>query len=382
VKLSPPVIDRDAYVAQMMRAVHQAGWGGREQLSVRDLPRPVPGVGSVLVRVMAVSIHAGDHHMLSGRPYLIRLLGRRDVPGMDFAGVVETVGGPAVGSSADTETVLAPGDHVLGTADVRCGAFAEFVCVPLGNVVLKPANVTWEEAAALPTSAETALQALRSGGIGSYEKVKSGHRVLINGGSGGVGSFAVQLAKHFGARVTAVCSTRNVDLVSSLGADEVIDYTKETIEGYSKAHGNVKYDTIIDAVGRYSWRHLLAPSGALVAVSLPNPETECVPCGLCHVACFSSFCCCCLFSRKSKAFMQTVSTRDLSFLANLVRDGKIRPALGLKLESLDAIPDALADHFDASNSFSRGHRVGKTVVTLSNARATSPLDAPVPVALE
>ena len=101
-KLSPPVINRDAYVAQMMRAVHQAGWGGREQLSVRDLPRPVPGVGSVLVRVMAVSIHAGDHHMLSGRPYLIRLLGRRDVPGMDFAGVVETVGGPAVGSSADT----------------------------------------------------------------------------------------------------------------------------------------------------------------------------------------------------------------------------------------------------------------------------------------
>lgn len=352
----------------MMKAVHQAGWGGREQLSVRDVPRPVPDVGSVLVRVMAVSIHAGDHHVLTGRPYLIRLMGRHEVPGMDFAGVIETVRAPPVADGAEDAPVLAPGDHVLGTADVNLGAFAEFVCVPIKNVCLKPANVTWEEAAAIPTSAETALQALRAGGVDNTVKLTPGHRVLINGASGGVGSFAVQLAKHFGADVTAVCSGANVSLVQSLGADAVIDYAKETIEGYSKTRGNVKYDTIIDAVGRPKWRHLLNRSGKLVAVALPYPETECVPCALCRVACFSSFCCCCLSSKKSKLFMQTVSTRDLRFLAQMVSEGNLRPTLGLKLEGLESIPDALADHFDVSVGFSRGHRVGKTVVSLRSER--------------
>jgi len=242
-----------------MQAVYQAGWGGHNQLSVRDVPRPTPGIGCVLVRVVAVSIHAGDHHMLTGRPYIIRLaVGRREIPGMDFAGVVEELG-------TNVER-FAPGDDVLGTADVACGAFAEYVCVPAKNVVQKPKNVDWEAAAALPTSGQTALQALRTG-----RAVTNGHRILINGASGGVGSFAVQLAKSMGAHVTGVCSTQNVEMVRSLGADVVVDYRKESIEAVAAA--GAKYDKIIDAVGRSGWRQLLNPHGELVAVALPSPES-------------------------------------------------------------------------------------------------------------
>lgn len=293
------------------------------------------------MRVMAVSVHAGDHHMLSGRPYLIRLMGRsNETPGMDFSGVVVETG-----ADVDAER-LAAGDHVFGTTDMQLGAFAEYVCVSATHVARKPKNIGWEEAAAMPTSGQTALQALRAGG-----EVKPGHRVLINGGSGGVGTFAVQLAKSFGAHVTAVCSTPNVALVKSLGADEVIDYTKQSIEAHAVAAGGsgggVKYEKIIDAVGRYRWRHLLSSHGVLVAVALPDSEAECVPCELCYVACFSSFCCCCLSSKKSETFMQTVSTADLEQLAALSEEGSLRPLLGLRLQGIDRIPDALADHFDA-----------------------------------
>lgn len=323
-----------------MRAVHQAGWGGREQLSVRDLPRPSPAVGCVLVRVMAVSVHAGDHHMLTGRPYLVRLVGRsNEIPGMDFSGVVVETG-----DDVDVER-LAVGDQVFGTTDAKLGAFAEYVCVPASHVARKPKNVGWEEAASIPTSGQTALQALRVGG-----EVRAGHRVLINGASGGVGTFAVQLAKSCGAHVTAVCSTPNVELVKSLGADEVIDYTKQSIEGHTAAAGGggggVKYEKIIDAVGRYQWRHLLSSHGVLVAVALPDSESECIPCELCYVACFSSFCCCCLSSKKSETFMQTVSSADLAKLAAMSEEGSLRPFLGLRLKGIDQIPDALADHFD------------------------------------
>jgi len=330
-----------------MQAVYQAGWGGREQLSVRELPRPSVRPGHVLVRVAAVSIHAGDHHMLTGRPYIIRLaVGRREVPGMDFAGVVEALGAGVEG--------FAPGDDVLGTADVACGAFAEYVCVPATHVVSKPPSVDWEAAAALPTSGQTALQALRTGAA-----VTTGCRVLVNGASGGVGSFAVQLAKAMGAHVTGVCSTRNVEMVRALGADVVVDYRKESLESVAAA-GLERYDKIIDCVGRSGWRQLLNAHGELVAVSLPNPESECVPCSACSVVC-SPWCCCCLSRKKAHLFMQKVDAADLEELAAMVGDGRLAPAVGRRLEGIGALPDALAGH---SATLGLGHRTGKTVVTV------------------
>lgn len=284
--------------------------------------------------------------MLTGRPYLIRIaVGRREIPGMDFTGVVEALG-------PDAEQ-FAPGDDVLGTADVACGAFAEYVCVPVKNVVRKPKCVCWEAAAALPTSGMTALQALRTG-----RALKSDHRVLINGASGGVGSFAVQLAKATGAHVTGVCSTDNVEIVRSLGADVVVDYRKESIEAVAAA--SAKYDKIIDAVGRSGWRKLLNPHGELVAVALPNPESECVPCSVCQVIC-SPCCCCCLSSRKAHAFMQSVKTADLEELTAMVAEGRLQPTVGVRLAGIGELPDALAGH---SATLGPGHRVGKTVISI------------------
>jgi len=355
-----------------MQAVHQAGWGGREQLSVREMPRPSPGKGFVLVRVKAVSVHAGDHHMLTGRPYLIRAaVGRREIPGMDFSGVVE-----ALGSNVEQFSL---GDSVFGTADVACGAFAEFACVPAKCVVKKPENVDWEAAAAVPTSGQTALQALRIG-----PAVKPGDRVLVNGASGGVGSFAVQLAKSMGAHVTAVCSTANVELVRSLGADTVVDYRKESVEAAAARMaeeevrtedaggpaGGVKYDKIIDAAGRPGWRPLLKPHGAYVAVALPYPESECVPCVLCSVLC-SPWCFCCLSSKTSHVFMQSVSQADLEELAVMLGEGKLRATVGRRLVGMSGLPDALAEH---SATIGLGHSQGKTVAFFGESESAPQLE--------
>ena len=330
----------------MMRAVKQSGYGGREQLSVREFPRPTPEKGCVLVRVAAVSIHAGDHHVLTGRPYIIRVAaGRKEIPGMDFSGVVEILG-PDVAQ-------FAPGDEVFGTKDIAAGAFAEYVSVPAKQLAHKPPKMSWEEAAALPTSGMTALQALRLG-----RPVQPGTRVLINGASSGVGTFAVQLAKSMGAHVTGVCSTRNVEMVRSLGADEVVDYKKESVEAAATAAG-VLYDKILDIAGRYGWRRLLRPSGTLVAVALP--ESECVPCVLCSIVC-TPWCCCCLSEKKSHAFMQSVNAADLDELATMVADGRLRVQIGLRLSGIDDVPDALAGH---SSTLGQGHRSGKTVVALA-----------------
>ena len=310
-----------------MQAVRLSGFGGRDQLSVGEVALPKPlGKNDVLVKVMAVSINAGDHHMLTGRPYIIRVaVGLREIPGMDFSGVVEAVGS-GVG-------LFAPGEEVVGTADVACGAFAEFVSVPSNFVVKKPKDVDWEAAAALPTAGQTALQALRLGGAPA-----AGDSVLINGASGGVGSFAVQIAHHLGAHVTAVCSTKNVDLVRSLGADVVVDYSKGSID---MIVAGTKYDKIIDCVGRPGWRPLLKAKGAVIAVALPYPDSECVPCALCSVLC-SPWCCCCLSSRKAHPFMQEVKVPDLEELVAMMSEGKLRAVIGRKFSGLSALPDALA----------------------------------------
>ena len=242
---------------------------------------------------------------------------------------------------------------MFGTTDTAGGAFAEYVSAPAKNIVRKPATVSWEEAACLPTSGMTALQALRLG-----SPVRSGQRVLINGASSGVGTFAVQLAKSMGAHVTGVCSTQNVEMVRSLGADVVVDYRTESVEAAAKADCE-SYDKIIDLAGRYGWRRLLKPSGSLVAVALP--ESECIPCVLCSIVC-SPCCCCCLSQQKSHALMQAVTPADMEELAGMVTDGKLRVVLGLQLSGINEVPDALAGH---SETTGQGHRKGKTVISFA-----------------
>ncbi|MFJ9744194.1 NAD(P)-dependent alcohol dehydrogenase [Streptomyces chartreusis] len=234
-----------------MKAVIQDRYGSADVLEFRDVDRPVPTADEVLVRVHAASVNAYDWHLMHGDPLIGRtMMGFRrpkaPVRGRDFAGVVEAVGSGVTG--------LKPGDEVYGEAD---GAFAEFVCARADEVGPKPANLTFEQAAAIPLAGNTALIGLRD-----VARVQPGQTLLVNGASGGVGTFAVQLGKAYGAEVTAVCSTRNVDMVRSLGADRIIDYTQEDF-----TRGEARYDVVLDLVGNHSlgeFRRVLNPVGTLV----------------------------------------------------------------------------------------------------------------------
>lgn len=234
-----------------MKAVVQDRYGPADVLEFRDIDRPVPAGREVLVRVHAASVNAYDWHFMRGDPLIGRaMMGLRRpkarVRGRDFAGTVEAVGAGVTG--------VAPGDEVYGEAD---GAFAEYVCARDGEVGPKPANLTFEQAAAIPLAGNTALIGLRD-----VARVQPGQTVLVNGASGGVGTFAVQLGKAYGAEVTAVCSTRNVDLVRSLGADRVVDYTQEDF-----TLGGKQYDVVLDLVGNRSlgeFRRVLTPTGTLI----------------------------------------------------------------------------------------------------------------------
>jgi NADPH:quinone reductase-like Zn-dependent oxidoreductase len=235
-----------------MQAIVQDTYGTQEELTLRDIDRPAIGDGEVLVRVQAASIHLGDWILMTGSPFVMRLATglrkpKNRVPGTDLAGVVEAVG-------KDIQR-LRPGDEVFGWC---AGAFAEYARATEDQLIKKPANLTFDQAAAVGVSASTALQLLRDDA-----KVQPGRKVLINGASGGVGSFAVQIAKAFGAEVTGVCSTENVELVRSIGADHVIDYTREDF-----AVGTERYDVILDNVGNHSMartRRALTPGGTLIS---------------------------------------------------------------------------------------------------------------------
>ncbi|MGI5413232.1 NAD(P)-dependent alcohol dehydrogenase [Streptomyces chartreusis] len=234
-----------------MKAVIQDRYGSADVLEFRDVDRPVPTADEVLVRVHAASVNAYDWHLMHGDPVIGRtMMGFRrpkaPVRGRDFAGVVEEVGSGVTGLKA--------GDEVYGEAD---GAFAEYVCARADNVGPKPANLTFEQAAAIPLAGNTALIGLRD-----VARVQPGQTLLVNGASGGVGTFAVQLGKAYGTEVTAVCSTRNVDMVRSLGADRIIDYTQEDF-----TRGEARYDVVLDLVGNHSlgeFRRVLNPVGTLV----------------------------------------------------------------------------------------------------------------------
>lgn len=234
-----------------MKAVTQRKYGGPEILELQDVERPRVGDGEVLVRVHAASIHVGDWILMSGKPYVMRMATglrtpKNPIPGTDIAGTVEAVG-------AGVER-LAVGDEVFGWCT---GAFAEYAVASENQLVRKPASLTFEQASAVGVSATTALQLLRD------HDIRPGQKVLVNGASGGVGTFAVQIAKSFGAIVTGVTSTKNLELVRSIGADHVIDYTREDF-----TTGTERYDLILDNVGNHSMaqaRRALTPTGTLIS---------------------------------------------------------------------------------------------------------------------
>src|SRR6188508_2586832 len=240
--------------AATMRAAVQHRYGPPSVLESSEVGIPLPGPGDVLVQVGAAAVHPGDCFVMTGEPYVVRLAfglrwARHGIPGRDLAGVVAAVGKDV--------TALRPGDEVFGWS--TAGTLAEYACVPADNLVSVPANLSVVDAAAVPTSAMTALQALRD-----IAHVRPGQTVLVTGASGGVGSFAVQIAKAFGAEVTGVCSTAKVDMVRSLGADAVIDYTHAGI-----ADSGQRYDVILDTGGHRSLsqlRRALTPRGTLVLV--------------------------------------------------------------------------------------------------------------------
>lgn len=244
-----------------MKAIVQDTYGSPDVLQLREIDTPVVGDDEVLVQVHAAGVDQGVWHLMAGLPYLMRIAGfgfrapKNPVRGYDVAGRVEAVG--------ENVTRFQPGDEVFGTCR---GSFAEYACARPDRLAFKPANLSFEKAAAVPISGYAALQAVRDQG-----KVRPGQRVLIIGAGGGVGTFAVQLAKAFGAEVTGVCSTSKTDLVRSIGADRVIDYTREDF-----ADGRNRYDVILDIAGNRSLSHLrraLAPEGTLVIVGEKEAES-------------------------------------------------------------------------------------------------------------
>jgi len=316
---------------------------GIANLKLVDVEKPTPTDDQVLVKVRAASVNPYDWHFIEGTPKIMRMMGvglrkPKDTRlGVDFAGTIESVG--------KNVTQFKPGDDVFGG---RGGAFAEFVCRRAeGAVALKPASITFEQAASVNIAGITALQALRDKG-----KVQPGQKVLINGASGGVGTFAVQIAKSFGADVTGVCSTRNVDLVRSLGADHVIDYTKEDF-----AKGTERYDVILDNVPNHSLsecRHILNPKGKYVMIGGggPNDSRWVGPFGrVIHALLVSPF-----ISQKMGMMMADANQKDLTVLADLMQSGKVKPVID-RTYKLSEVPAAIA-------YLEQGHARGKVIITV------------------
>jgi NADPH:quinone reductase-like Zn-dependent oxidoreductase len=321
----------------MMKAIVYQKYGSPDVLELQELEKPVPKEDEVLVRVCASSVNPAEWYAMTGlliarigsgllKPKEIRL-------GADFAGIVA-----AVGSGV---TDIKPGDEVFGG---RSGAFAEYVTVRKA-IAHKPANVTFEEAAAVPTAAITALQGLRD-----YGQVKPGQHVLINGASGGVGTFTVQIAKALGAEVTAVCSTRNVEMVRSLGADHVIDYTQADF-----SQSGQRYDLVLDIAGSRPWsayKRILKPAGTFVIVGAPKGNPVLGP--LAHVikirlAALRA-------SQKIVFFIAKFNREDMVVLKELLESGKVRPIIDRTYP--------LSETAEAMRYLGAGHARAKIVITM------------------
>ncbi|MCB9896220.1 MAG: NAD(P)-dependent alcohol dehydrogenase [Planctomycetes bacterium] len=323
-----------------MKAIVQDQYGSADVLQLRDVEKPQIADDEVLVRVRAAGVDRGVWHLMTGMPYLIRVAGfgltrpKMTTPGMDLAGTVEAVG--------RNVTRFKPGDEVFG---IGSGAFAEYAAAKEAKLVLKPGNLSFEEAAVVAISGLTALQALRD-----VAEVQPGQKVLIIGASGGVGSYAVQIARALGAEVTGVCSTGKLEFVKSIGADHVIDYTREAI-----TDGGKKYDVILDIGGNRRLRLLrraLAPRGTLVIVGgesggrvIGGVDRQL------RAMLLSPF-----IGQKLTSFISSENYEDMLVLKEMVEAGKISPFVGRSYGLAEA-PEAIRD-------IEAGRAQGKSVVVL------------------
>jgi NADPH:quinone reductase-like Zn-dependent oxidoreductase len=311
-------------------------------VQITDVEKPVPKDDELLIKVRAASVNPLDSHLMKGGPYIVRVLlglGKPKIkrPGVDVAGQVEAVG--------KSVTQFKPGDAVFGLCK---GAFAEYLCAPESAFVIKPENITFEQAASVPIAALTALQGLRDKG-----HIQAGQKVLINGAAGGVGTFAVQIAKSFGAHVTAVCSTRNVDMVRSIGANHVIDYTQED---FTKINPGQCYDIIFDNVGNHSLsacRRLLNPKGINLMVGiLGGRGIFSLLTRLVTALVWARF-----ISQKFVFFVAKLNKPDLTLLSELMATGKVTPIID-RCYGLNQVPEAI-------RYLSEQHARGKVIINLA-----------------
>lgn len=322
-----------------MQAIIYNCYGPPEVLKLEKVAKPIAGDDEVLVKVHAAAVNPLDWHYMRGAPYFMRLMSGIGAPadhrfGVDFAGTVESIG--------SNVTKFKPGDEVFGGGS---GAFADYLVAGENRALAsKPINMTFAQAAALPIAAVSALQAVRDAG-----KIKPGMQVLVNGASGGVGTFAVQIAKSFGAEVTGVCSTRNIELVRSLGADHIVDYT---LEDYTK--GKKQYDLIIDNVGNHSPlanRRAMTPDGTLVMVGGPGGNWIGPLIRPLQAALLSPF-----VDQQFVLFLAELNQTDLQFLAKLAESGKIFPVID-RSYPLEDVPEAI--RYSES-----GRAQGKIIITV------------------
>ncbi len=318
-----------------MKAIFQTGYGSPDLFELKEVDKPAIKDYEVLVKVHAAALHAGDLFFMRGVPNMVRIAAglprpKNYIPGYDVAGQVEDVGKKV--------TQFKPGDVVFGSGQSTC---AELVCVKEKNIISKPASLTFEEAAAIPTSALSALHGIRDIG-----KVQKGQKVLINGASGGVGTYAVQIAKALGAEVTGVCSTRNLDLVRSIGADHVIDYTQMDF-----TQGGQKYDLILDQVANHSLsacRRALSPQG----MHIPNSGNS----GLGYIikALISSL----IIRQQGRTYLSVPKKQDLVVLKDLVETGKVKPVIDKTY--------SLSETSEAFRYMEEVHASGKVVITVDH----------------
>ena len=325
-------------IEETMKAIVHDRYGSFELLELRDIPKPEVGDDEVRVRVRAAGLHVGDCFSVRGAPFVMRfatglLKPKHGVPGFDVAGQVEAVG--------KTVTRFRVGDEVFGACN---GACAELVCVAQDTLAHKPAKLSFEQAAALPTSGLAALHALRDVG-----KVQPGQKVLINGASGGVGTFAVQIAKSFGADVTGVCGTSNLELIRSLGVDHAVDYTQEDF-----TLGEQRYDLIFDNVENRSLsdlRRALTPKGMLILNSGTGAQGMKMMVRLIKPLVLSPF-----LSQDLRRYLSVPNHEDLRLIGELVESGKLSPVID-RTYPLEQTGDALA-------YIEGGHARGKVVVNI------------------
>jgi NADPH:quinone reductase-like Zn-dependent oxidoreductase len=327
-----------------VKAIVYRQYGSPDVLHLEEIAKPSPADNEVLIKVRAAAVNPYDWHFMRGLPYLVRIIAGLREPkvtrlGFDVAGEVEAVG--------KNVTQFKPGDVVFGAcAGAHAGAFAEYACAPESALATKPANVTFEQAAAVPLAAFTALQGLRDKG-----HIQPGQKVLVNGAAGGVGSFAVQIARSFGAEVTGVCSTRNVEMVRSIGADRVIDYTREDF-----TRSDQRYDLFLDTIGNHSLtacRRVLNPNGILVMAGGKSGRWKVGLLRGLRAKVLSG-----LSSRKLVGLFTKGSKEDLTFLRGLLEAGKITPVIDRSYK-LNEVPEAIRYLED-------GHARGKVLITLSD----------------